>query len=563
MAVDDVCPTIAAVGDAGRIVTAGLAALVLALGPGCSGGDDDTRTGTSGDGAGGRSAEASPFTVDAVPPGFSLEIAGRGTATQNWGDDSTGTDVPYTVLAPPGDGADSDRAVIVAVTGYEGYQGGLAQATSGYLDGDSERFEVDGRPAIYSPGGTDADGEPQASDLVVVRGDDLAVRVAAHGADRDRLVDIAERVEPDDDRSRAPRVIDPPDDLEVVGSVDAGVAIGLWASVRPDSDAVPGLPSAYAAGWLSGRAPAPETGPGPAVTSIGPGSAGAPSASPSDESPSPTSLALVAYPGEAADLAALAAIDRVTALDRTVTPTVVDGRPGMVVEYVVPGDGYAAALTSRTVLTHAPWGDLLMVTGEGRPELVPSTDQLAGMLASVRQASPAEWEAFEVEAAGGPGLFPDDGAVELDRGTVPGADGDVEWLLQARPGALDSCLKLSTRERACSVGGSSSDGNSYGTGGGVADRDGGIPEFLVVTIPSPGASLRVTTPEGAAEGALHQIPDSELWGGVVFAPGMGTAALMCPDTAEPPEHMTPVTVEVLDEVGEVIGCVDLGGFRPA
>src|SRR5262245_14892521 len=63
---------------------------------------------------------ASPFLVDGVPDGFRLEVAGRGTTSQEWGGDSFGSDEPFTVLAPPGADPGGPEAVIVSVTGYAG-----------------------------------------------------------------------------------------------------------------------------------------------------------------------------------------------------------------------------------------------------------------------------------------------------------------------------------------------------------------------------------------------------------------------------------------------------------
>jgi hypothetical protein len=550
-------------------------AVLCALAVGCGGSDGngagEAETDGLGTSDGSGSAEASPFLVEAVPPGFALETAGQGTGTQEWGSDSVGTDQPLTVLAPPVAGADSDEAVVVQVTGYEGYQGGLSQASGGYGSEEADEFEVDGRPAIYSPAGAEGFGEPaEWADLVVVRGDDLAVHISAADADRDTLVDIAQRVEPDDDHARAPHVPDPPDGLEVVGSVDAGVIVSLSAYVTADSDSVPGLESAYGAGWLSGPAgPPPETEAGPPMTEVGPGPTvvdAGPGGAAAEAAPAafPTPLTLVAYPGHAADLDALGALVHVDHREPTVTPLTVGGRPGVVVETSSPGEEHSPPFASRTVLTHAPWGDLLMAGSGGLPDAVPSAEQLAEMLASARQASAEEWEAFAVEAAGGPGLHPDDGAVEIDRGTVTGTDGDVEWLLQARPGALDACLKLSTRERACGIGMSSGDGTSLGTGGRRPDEDSGVPGFVFAALDTAGVRLRVTTPEATGEGTLHAIPESALHGGVVFVEGLGDfPGFTCPGEPELPEHMTPVTLEVLDAAGTVVGCVDLGGgIRP-
>ncbi|HET6950448.1 MAG TPA: hypothetical protein VFI47_08735 [Acidimicrobiales bacterium] len=535
---------------------AGLCLATLACGEG-----DDARTGSDGrHGASG----ATPFLVDAVPPGFRLATAGRGTGSQEWGEDSSGTDEPFTVLAPPGEDATSPSAVIVSVTGFEGYEGGLDQASAAYGP-DEQEFEVDGRRAIYSPPVPARDGEPPRwADLVVVRGDDLAVRVTTADAGRDELVDIARRAVPDDDHARAPAVPDAPDGLEVVGSVDAGVVISLSPYVQPDSDQVPGLDSGLSAGWLAGDVSATSSGPGPEVTVVGPAGVAAPAVGgpEADAAAEPTPLVVTAYPGDAADLDALPLVRRVFHReDVTLTSTTVAGRPAVLAETIdVEYDN-----VHRAVLTHAAWGDLVMASSRGPSATVPTADQLVAMVASVRQATPEEWDAFVVEATGGPGLHPDDGAVELERGTVAGTRGDVDWLLQARPGALDACLKLSTRERACALGGGASTidaagrTTSMGSGGGDPDQDGGIPEFLVATIGVPGARLRVTTPSATAEGPLHRVPGADLWGGVVFADGLGTMATMCPGYPEPPEHMTPVTVEVVDDAGVVAGCVGVGG----
>ncbi len=559
----------AAVGRTARIVLAVVCTLAAACSDGDGNGAGDTETDGAGTSDRAGSAQASPFVVGTVPPGFALETAGRGTDMQEWGSDSVGTDQPLTVLTPPGAGADSDEAVIVEVTGFEGYQGGLSQASEGYGSEQAVEFEVEGRPAIYSPAGAEGFGEPEErADLVLVRGDDLAVQVSAADADRDTLVDIARRVEPDDDHARAPQVPDPPAGLEVVGSVDAGVIVSLSAYVIADSDSVPGLESAYGAGWLSGPAgPAPETGAGPTTIEVGPGVtvAAADPDEPAQGPPAePTPLTLVAYPGQAADLAALGALVHIDHRGPTVTPLTVGGRPAVAVESIDPGDEYIPPFVSRTVLAHAPWGDLLMVGSGGPPDAVPTAEQLAEMLASVRQASAEEWEAYEVEAAGGPGLHPDDGAVEIERGAVAGTDGDVGWLLQARSGALDACLKLSTRERACATGSSSSVGTSLGTGGGRPGEDGGVPSFVLAALDTAGARLRVTTPEVTREGTLHAIPGGDLRGAVVFVDGLGEAiGPRCPGDPEPPEHMTPVSLEVLDEGGAVVGCVDmLGNVRP-
>src|SRR4030095_7369592 len=117
---------------------------------------------------------ASPFLVDGVPDGFRLEVAGRGTSSQEWGGDSVGAGEAFTVAAPAGADPGGPEAVIVSVTGYEGYEGGLDQASGGYGGDSIDHFRVDGHPAIYAPPATDGSYERAWEDLVVARGDDLA-----------------------------------------------------------------------------------------------------------------------------------------------------------------------------------------------------------------------------------------------------------------------------------------------------------------------------------------------------------------------------------------------------
>ena len=59
---------------------------------------------------------------------------------------------PSPTLAPTGVGADDPRSISVSVTGFEGYQGGLNQAATGYPGNyeTAEEFTVDGRDALAS-----------------------------------------------------------------------------------------------------------------------------------------------------------------------------------------------------------------------------------------------------------------------------------------------------------------------------------------------------------------------------------------------------------------------------
>ena len=53
------------------------------------------------------SARSSPFRVRRKPQGYRLFGAGKGIQKQEWGEDSSGTDEPFTVLAPAGETAQS------------------------------------------------------------------------------------------------------------------------------------------------------------------------------------------------------------------------------------------------------------------------------------------------------------------------------------------------------------------------------------------------------------------------------------------------------------------------
>lgn len=457
-------------------------------------------------------APSRPFAVGWVPPGFEPLAAGTGRGVQDWGEDSTGTDEPFTLLRR------GDDLVAVSVTGFEGYQGGLDQAVAGYEE--AERIEVDGHQArLFLAGPTTRHRFPW-NDLVVVRGDDLAVRVRG-ALGRDELVDLAGRTEPDG-RERPPTV-DPPDGFEVVGRATADLAVALEAGVH-DRDHPPGPPTAHGAGWMSAN----------------------------------RTLAVMALPSGAGDPEALQGSNhRFTWWGESeVEATEVDGRPAYVARSRDP-ECTSSCFETATLATTAPNGDLLVVRTDGAP-LLP-TDDLLHVAASVTEAEAATWEAFTVAVQGGPGLHPDPGFDEVARGEQDG----VTWLLQARPalpehfdnlvvydGAeggywAEECLKLSTLRRACADHGSagSADGTHYVSGAtpGVHAGAADLSPFLVVVTEREAASVRI----GGVEAPLHRLPGTTpRWAAVVFVEGPPFP--LC--------HGEP-RLELLDAAGAVVGCV--------
>jgi len=140
---------------------------------------------------------------------------------------------------------------------------------------------------------------------------------------------------------------------------------------------------------------------------------------------------------------------------------------------------------------------------------VPVTeDELLTLAASVEQTDEATWDAFVIEAAGGPGLHPDEGRVEVARGSV----GKIEWLLQDGPATggilatepdddpdlsqIDTCLKLSDRTRTCADAVQTSPNGTIATIDDDAvdgNGDTSIGDVAIVSTTQDGASLRATT----------------------------------------------------------------------
>jgi hypothetical protein len=442
------------------------------------------------------SAGAARFTADAVPAGYDLAIAGDGGLSPEWGEDSSGTHEPFVALR------DEDGIVVVSVTGFEGYQGGLEQAALGYTD-DLEPTDVDGDRAVFTP----ADGSRPA-DLVVERGDDLAVRARGAGRTEEELAALVRATEPSRSRNRPPSV-DPRDGFEELGDVTADVVLAMEASLSPfESDLVPGPSTASVIGWRAGN----------------------------------RHLVAEVLPADEDAVAAIAEgvlLGRPYGLESAMS-TEVDGRP-------------ATALRGEAVVvvTTTSWGDLLVVKSSNLPLL--DVDDLVTVASSVRRIDEKSWDALIVEASGGPGLHSDRDGVELSRGE----EGDVEWLLQAKPGNatpqeafdggpaggwwIDPCLKLAVGPRACaSQGGGGNHTGSYYLS--ATDPVPGLPGFVVVVTAIEAASVGT----GGTIAPLHRLPgDVPRWGGVLF-----TGQPRFPRCDVPGEGL-----DLLDIGGTVVGCV--------
>lgn len=513
------------------MLVAGCAAALLAASALRSSGGADEQALSAADGT--TSTASSPFAVGWVPPGFEPFVAGMGTAVPLWGDDSSGTDEPFTVLAPP-DRDDPAALVVVSVTGYAGYQGGFAQASAGF-PGDPAWFEVGGRQAIFTerrrlPGTSDADEDEDedetVSEIVVDRGEDLAVRVVGRHP-RAELAAMASGARPQG-RSQAPEV-DPPEGLDVVGRVDTDLVLALQAAAQPGIDEVPGPTSAHGAAWEREG----------------------------------STLAVLTVPGAAGDLPALVA-QPILSRGTTVRELAVDGSPAVLVERTYDDCADAPCeVHARTTVSATSSGDLLIVRATGELPVVTS-EELVRVAASVSTTDPKAWDAFVVEAAGGPGLHADRGTVEVARGT----QGTTEWLLQtttvAADGSLepgprdggdlgaDPCLKTSVGRRVCASSGISA--VAWGTLQFThAEPDPALGGFLVVTSTIEAASMRATAGDEVATTTLVRLPGTvPRWAGVAFVarPGLLTCG---PTPADTPLDV--MRVELLDAAGAPLLCL--------
>jgi hypothetical protein len=490
----------------------------------------------------GTTTASSPFVVEDPPTGYQPVLAGRGDIPQTWSSDSFGDDEPVTVLVPPGDHIGGMGAMTVSLTGYAGFEGGLDQAVAGYPAAQPEESEIDGRRALYTPPGASPAG-PHGADLVVAVDEDLAVRVGSGNGSRDELAGVARRVRPQADHLLAPRVPEPPGGFQVIGSVDADVLVTLWASPLPSSDVVPAGERAHTAVWAR-------------LDGSGAGTVG------------PATIAVSTLPGTAVSLGALGPALAITPSGRTakMRDATVRDRPAAIV------DAGEERARFRALVTSTPGGDALLVVASGGK--LPEAEDLVAVAASVQSTTAEAWDAFVVAARGGPGLRPDPGAIELERGEAEG----IEWLFQARTDdgslpflgggdvdpatgesrtagefVIDPCLKLADGQRACLGPGGSEQGFAEAVSvtrvRGPLDDGGQFPGFHMVMTTQPALILRITSTDGVREARFHQLPGGERRGAVIVTDLVGPRG--CDTSVEP----VPVTVELLDAAGRSLPCM--------
>jgi hypothetical protein len=469
----------------------------LLLGAGCTGG-----------GGPAASEAPSPFAVDGVPDGYALEAAGAGTRRQEWAQDDVGSDEPITVLVaddPAGPGPD---AVVVSQAGLLPEALPVESVVTPATGGHVERFELDGREAAYvrDDGSTGAPLHPWVGELVVERGDDVAVRVRAVRSTRDDLLTFARAAEAGARHDLHPEVR-PPAGYRIAGWLDHDAAAAIGASVSQVHAGVPGTRADLALGWSDGEG----------------------------------SVVVVAAPGRSAQLEAL---DHVGGVGAVLGPS----------ERIDDAERPAWFVRHRwseevSLMTTTSWGDVLVVTVRGGADDRSLAERLAE---GVDQASEAEWADLVAASDGGPGLLPDPGRQEVLRGVV----GSQRWLLQSSPRAdgVDECLRVEDHRRVCGyrpIGGSS----TWQVLEFETDARQRFPAHLRVLATTTGARyVRVTTDDDERRARLVAVPGRSGRVAIVFLEGDERRRLTC----RAPVGAHELRVELLDEAGEVVACAGPG-----
>jgi hypothetical protein len=287
-----------------------------------------------GDGDGGGT---DGFTA-VVPDGYRDFAEGQGELPAAWGDDNAGNTGGFAVLAPSADVTGLADLTVVELTGYEGYQGGLRQASAAGVDGTFDEVQVDGQEAL---GSTTQD----VNELLAVRGDDVAVAARSTQLDQAGLTDLvlATDVPSGAPPTGAPEVV-APEGLRVLGQATSDLAVALNAR---GEEGYPGGPEAsYMRVW-EGRG-------GDDV------------------------LLAMTLPASAGD------VDAVLGWSLTTL-----GQPGELERFAIDGrDAAWVGSVSRSILaTTTDWGDLLVLVAapSGADAQLPGRDVLAAVAESVEQ----------------------------------------------------------------------------------------------------------------------------------------------------------------------------------
>lgn len=301
-------------------------------------------------------ASTSPFALRGeVPGGYRLVSAGIGSDNTAPGDDDGGAPEPFTVLLG---GGEADLAVVVvSATGFDGTDEDLDRIATPALD--REVLTVENRPGRFVPSAPGAGDDPARwAELLVDRGDDVAVRVSAASATLDQLAEVLAYVDLDEVPQRAPALPDPPADLAVLGSAHLewllAEAVVVGATEGPGSGPV----GTHVAGWA--------------------GDGG--------------ELVVLTLPADALDPEALRIDVERPEARRAGRVLEVDGRRAVVVESDV------AAGSRTTLLVETAWGDHLVVMSTGAAPL--GEEALVALASSATRIDEQSWADF-VEAAGG------------------------------------------------------------------------------------------------------------------------------------------------------------------
>jgi hypothetical protein len=397
--------------------------------------------------------------------------------------------------------------LVVTKTGYPLHELGLEESF-GCPSGHPYTRKVDGVVTEYC---RVEHGRSWIGELIADRGDGDAFVLHAERASRGDLASLVRWVEPWADNEAAP-VVDPSSGYRTVGSVDGSLVVALRSFVLSNAALVPGPKAGLSLGWTRGR----------------------------------RGLTVIAVAGRSGDLRALAGVPLLSQMPWTATS--IGGRPAYLLRDRIRDGTEWIYSGSATVVQSTEWGDLVVAKASGFGD---NADVMARHLAEgVRQVSAADWARIVPGADEGPGLRPDPGRQEITRGTFNGE----AWLLQTsgHPDAvdrgIDQCMKLSRQRRVCT--------NTVGGGVGFGfqvhhEAAGGSfsPYIVLSTTNEAAVAIVARSPDGDRRVQLVPLVGGSGSVAVVFGEVPDRGILDC---ARP---RAPLRVDLLDEAGEVIGCL--------